>query len=79
MKIVIMIQLDGINKMILNQILIEHLLTKTFIQILKMVSLNFLYETNKYTLFRNERLIEVFKFSLISKFKFFNYLNTSIK
>jgi hypothetical protein len=41
MKIVIMIQLDGINKMILNQILIEHLLTKTLIQILKMVSLNF--------------------------------------
>lgn len=73
MKIVIMIQLDGINKMILNQILIKHLLTKTLIQILKMVSLNFLYETNKYTLFGNERLIEVFKISLISKFKSFNY------
>jgi len=42
MKIVIMIQLDGINKMILNQILIEHLLIKTLIQILKMVSLQFL-------------------------------------
>lgn len=68
-----MIQLDGINKMILNQILIKHLLTKTLIQILKMVSLNFLYETNKYTLFGNERLIEVFKISLISKFKSFNY------